>query len=275
MQTKHLAAEIKAAKDSGSFEAVLSMPTVDRDGEVIDAGAFLPLPKKITIDVDHGLSAEKTIGSGVPFYDGDVLKVKGTFASTPLAQQIRTLVIEDHLGHMSVAYRAAKYETDEKDGLPHLRKGELINAAIVGIPANREAEILVAKALTEKVSARNAAKDLERLQSTHDHMVELGASCGEKHFVAVDGGPGRITADAIKAYAAGASTTAVMFAEKNGQTIVFDMNGKEIARSVDTKSADTDPEVKAAAPAAAPSPAPTLTAVSAALAKARLLLLDE
>ncbi len=261
MQTKHLSAELKAAKDSGSFEAILSMPTVDRDGEVIDAGAFLPLPKKITIDVDHGLSAEKTIGSGVPYYDGDVLKVKGTFASTALAQQIRTLVIEDHLGHMSVAYRAAKYETDEKDGLPHLRKGELINAAIVGIPANREAEILVAKALTEKVGARNAAKDLERLQSTHDHMVELGATCGEKHAHVVT--------------TAGPTGTLVMAGEKNGQTIVFDMNGNEIARSVDTKSADTDPEVKAAAPAAAPSPAPTLTAVSAALAKARLLLLDE
>ncbi len=188
MQTKHLPAELKAAKDSGTFEAVLSMPTMDRDGEVIDAGAFLPLPKKITIDVDHGLSTMKTVGSAEPFYDGDVLKARGTFASTPLAQEVRTLVLEGHVNHMSVAYRAAQYEVDEKDGLPHLRKGELLNAAIVSIPSNREAEILVAK-----TGARNSAKDLERLQATHDHMVDLGATCSEKHVHAA--APKQVTLD--------------------------------------------------------------------------------
>ncbi len=187
MQTKHLNAEIKSTKDEGpgSFEAVLSMPTLDRDGEIIDPDAFLPLPKRITIDIDHGLSAKDTIGSGVPYYDNDVLMIRATFASTPDAQEMRAKVLEGHVGHVSVAYRAAKYEIDENDGLPHLRKAELLNAAIVSIPSNREAAILVAKAI-EKIGARNSSKDQERIQHTHDHMVELGATCGEKHVHAAE-----------------------------------------------------------------------------------------
>jgi hypothetical protein len=68
------------------------------------------------------------------------------FASTPLGQDVRTLVDEGHVSKMSVAFMDAVREIDEKDGLPHVRKAELLNAAIVAIPANREASILAAKA---------------------------------------------------------------------------------------------------------------------------------
>jgi len=128
----------------GEFEAVLSAPTVDRDGEVIDPKAFEPLPDHITIDVDHGMSVGTTVGSGVPFYDGDLLMFRGTFSSLPRAQEVRTLVQEGHIRKMSVAFRDA--ERDEKDGIPHITRAELLNAAIVPIPSNREADILAAKA---------------------------------------------------------------------------------------------------------------------------------
>jgi hypothetical protein len=89
------------ASPSGEFEAILSVPTVDRDGEVVDAKAFEPLPDYIPIDIDHGMSVESTVGSGTPFYDGDVLKFRGSFASTPLGQQVRSLVVEGHVRKMS------------------------------------------------------------------------------------------------------------------------------------------------------------------------------
>lgn len=168
-----LDAVVKAAGDSGEFEAILSVPSVDRDGEIIDPFAFNPLPAKITIDIDHGMSVASTVGSAEPYYTPDgVLMCRGTFASTSRAQEVRTLVKEGHIDRMSVAYRAARYEIDQTDGLPHLRSGELLNAAIVPIPANRDAAILVAK-----TGARNSAKDLERIQSIFELAADLGAVC--------------------------------------------------------------------------------------------------
>src|SRR5688572_28640128 len=97
MMKRYAQASIKAASDDageGAFEAIMSVPVLDRDGEVVDAKAFEPLPDHITIDIDHGMSVEKTVGSGQPYYDGDVLKVRGRFASTPLAQVVRSLVVD-------------------------------------------------------------------------------------------------------------------------------------------------------------------------------------
>jgi HK97 family phage prohead protease len=171
--------DIKATKDAsdpnGSFEAILSAPTVDRDGEVIDPKAFDPLPDHITIDVDHGMSVATTVGSGTPYYDGDVLKFTGTFSSIPRAQEVRTLVTEGHIRKMSVAFMNANRETDPDDERPHIRRAELLNAAIVPIPSNREADITSAK--DAKVGARNSEKDAERLQSIHDLAVANGAGC--------------------------------------------------------------------------------------------------
>lgn len=143
-----LNADIKTTDPmAGTFEAILSAPTLDRDGEVIDARAFHPLPDHIPIDIDHGMSTASIVGSGTPYYDGDTLMFRGSFASTALGQEVRTLVTEGHVRKMSVAFRQAVREVDEKTGQTHIRSGELLNAAIVPIPSNREASILVAKAL--------------------------------------------------------------------------------------------------------------------------------
>lgn len=172
---------VKAVADSkdpnGEFEAILSAPTMDRDGEVVDAKAFEPLPDRIPIDIDHGMSVRTTVGSGKPFYDGDLLRIRGAFASTQLGQEVRTLVTEGHITKMSVAFMDPKREV--KDGVPHVTSGELLNAAIVAIPSNREADITAAKAAL-KVGARNSASDAERLQAIHDLAVENGADCTTK-----------------------------------------------------------------------------------------------
>lgn len=138
-------AEVKAVETddpSGEFEAILSAPTKDRDGETIKSGAFDPLPDHITIDVDHGLSTGTTVGSGKPFYDGDVLKVRGTFSSIPRAQEVRTLVTEGHIRSMSVAFMGVG--TKSPDGV--IQKAELLNAAFVAVPSNRDAAVLMVKA---------------------------------------------------------------------------------------------------------------------------------
>lgn len=151
-----LTANIKATKsETGGYDIVLSMPTVDRDGEIIDARAFEPLPAdRIAIDVDHGMTVLTTVGSGVAEYEGDILMLRDfRFATTPLGKDVQTLVDEGHVSKMSVAFMDAIREVDEADGKPHVRKAELLNAAIVAIPSNREASILAAKAaiaLTDK-----------------------------------------------------------------------------------------------------------------------------
>ena len=146
--------EVKAVEDdenpNGGFDVILSAPTLDRDGEVIDAKVFEPLPEHITFDIDHGMSTATTVGSGTPFYDGDVLRVKGTFSSIPRAQEVRTLVREGHIRTTSVAFMGAQRE--EKDGVDHITKAELLNGAFVSIPSNRDALVLSAKAHDEKVT---------------------------------------------------------------------------------------------------------------------------
>lgn len=147
-------AQVKALdseSQNGEFEVILSAPTLDRDGEIIDAKAFEPLPDHITFDVDHGLSTSTTVGSGTPRYDGDLLKVTGTFSSIPRAQEVRALVAEGHIRTTSVAFMNAKRTV--KDGVPHIEKAELLNGAFVPVPSNREAAVLVAKSFASQGDA--------------------------------------------------------------------------------------------------------------------------
>jgi HK97 family phage prohead protease len=193
-EIKSTTAETKAP--NGSFEAILSVPTVDRDKEVVDPGAFDPLPGHMTIDIDHAMSVEKTVASGRPFYDGPVLKFEGSYASHALAQMVRSLVDEGHIRTMSVAYMNAFYEIDQNDGLAHLRKAELLNAGIVGIPSNREALITASKSLVNSVAEATDTKrartdkDVATAQSAHDALVALGAVCETKnHEISTETNP--------------------------------------------------------------------------------------
>ena len=174
----HFSVELKAAGDgSGSFEAVLSAPTLDRDGEIIDAYAFEPLPDHIMIDVDHAMSVEKTVASGRPFYDDDgILRFEGTFASTSLAQDVRTLVNEGHIRTLSVAFMNGLYEEDRDDGRMHVRKGELLNAGIVGIPSNRQAVITASKAAELGTIAQSIAEAPQVSTETPDESPDAKAS---------------------------------------------------------------------------------------------------
>jgi phage head maturation protease len=181
----YLMGTVKAAADSpddpnGSFEVILSAPTLDRDGEIIDANAFEPLPDHVTFDIDHGMSVATTVGSGAPRYnEKGQLVVAGTYSSIPRAQEVRTLVREGHIRTTSVAFMDAKRVTD-KSGVTHITQAELLNGAFVPIPSNRESLVIGAKEYALKVGARNSTEDTSRLQQIHDMSVENGASCSGK-----------------------------------------------------------------------------------------------
>jgi len=158
----------------GSFEVILSAQTKDRDGDtLLKDGWKQPLPEHITFDSDHGMTVEKTVGSGVPRIDEETgnLIVSGTYSSLPRAQEVRTLVNEGHIRTTSVAFMTEK---TQKDGATVTQR-ELLNGAFVAIPSNREALVLSSKGL--KAGARNSKADAEKVQGIHDHAAALGAEC--------------------------------------------------------------------------------------------------
>jgi HK97 family phage prohead protease len=156
----------------GAFEAILSAPTKDRDGDTLLPDEWkMPLPDKITVDIDHDMSVRGTIGSAKPWIDekGN-LRISGTFARTPLAQEVRMLMADGHIDKTSVAFMSEPSTT--KDGKT-VKVRELLNAAVVAIPSNREAAILEVRGL--KAGARNSSIDAAHVQAIHDHALALGA----------------------------------------------------------------------------------------------------
>jgi hypothetical protein len=158
----------------GTFEVILSAPTLDRDGDTLATDGWkTPLPDHITFDSDHGMSVATTVGSGVPSIDEKTgnLVVSGTYSSLARAQEVRTLVNEGHIRTTSVAFMSEKSTKDGKS----VTKRELLNGAFVAIPSNREALVLSSK--TVKAGARNSAGDMAHVQGIHDHAAAMGADC--------------------------------------------------------------------------------------------------
>jgi hypothetical protein len=146
-----------SADDSpyGGFTAVLSTASLDRDGDELARSEWIePLPDQITLDIDHQMSVAGTIGSATPYFDDDGrLMMDARFASTPLAQEARSLVTEGHVRSVSVAFLSDK---SQKDAAP---RRELLNAGLVSVPSNRDAIILSSKAFEAIAEYRKAAKD--------------------------------------------------------------------------------------------------------------------
>jgi hypothetical protein len=128
----------------GEFDVILSTSALDRDGDELHADEWkTPLPDKISFDSDHGMSVATCVGSGKPFInDSGQLQVRGTFASTPHGQAVRTLVNEGHIDSVSVAFM--DHQKSKKSSSP-LR--ELLNGAFVAVPANPQARVLSSKAV--------------------------------------------------------------------------------------------------------------------------------
>lgn len=286
---KHfLTGEVKALdgdSPSGSFEVVLSAPTLDRDGEVIDAKAFDPLPDWINFDADHGMSVTTTVGSGVPTYEGDSLIVRGDFASTPFAQDVRTLVKERHIRFTSVAFMGAKREV--KEGVPHITKAELLNGAFVGIPSNRDAAIVGAKAARrDGVPGQKAVAG--SFEERRDELQSLVRSAyPEAWWVYVLATFDDAVVFEIEEMDGNTARYRAPYSSDNGSLSLGTAEPVEVVEVVepvkdapasDTKSTTTDPEPSTAAEAAVDTPADVNVAAQARIAAARasavLLLTD-
>lgn len=131
---------VKEATPAGAWSAIVSAPTLDRDGDVIDAGAFNPLPPRVPV---HDRHFGDLVGSARPYYQGLELAIDGVFASTPKAQDMRTLVLEGHLTTMSVVFLRPK--TRHVDGVRHITSAELLAVDWAPIPSNLDTAVLVAR----------------------------------------------------------------------------------------------------------------------------------
>jgi hypothetical protein len=200
IERKSVDAAVSPVEDStskhGEFDVILSTSDLDRDGDELYADEWkTPLPDKITFDSDHGMSIATCVGSGKPFInDNGQLQVRGTFASTPHGQSVRTLVNEGHIDRVSVTFR--NLPKTSKDAKP---QRELLAGAFVPVPANDRARILSSKSAKETKDAANwrdstmeavgAMFDNDPLdggdqshktayfQGVHDLAVKLGAGC--------------------------------------------------------------------------------------------------
>lgn len=131
---------------NGGFRAILSTPSVDRDGDSLKRHEWVePLQKSYPLDMDHGMTVADTIGSFEPYFVGDELWMKAYFAPDEKSQRVRTLVTPDpvtgvrHITSVSVAFMTDK---TKKEGEP---RRELLNAGVVAIPSNRDAVIQCSK----------------------------------------------------------------------------------------------------------------------------------
>jgi hypothetical protein len=112
MQTKRAQAVVTPSSDddpSGGFDLVLSTSALDREGESISPSSWAqPLPEVIPIK-NHSADVSDIVGSGRPWIDSEGnLRVRGSFASTPQAQHVRSLVNEGHLRSVSVEFLRRK-----------------------------------------------------------------------------------------------------------------------------------------------------------------------
>lgn len=140
---------VKAKKDD-TYTITASTPEVDRDEEIILPVAFkdsLPayLEKNPVILWMHDLwspPVARAKGGRI----GETFELDIVFASTPFAQEIKTLVDEGMLNTVSVGGRYKDWDFD-KDGRKVITDLELWEVSIVTVPSNRGALIQRAKSL--------------------------------------------------------------------------------------------------------------------------------
>jgi hypothetical protein len=142
---KQLAVQVTDTGDAGSgtWTAIASAPSLDRDGEIVDAFAFEPLPASIPTHDGHRF--DRIVGRCSPRYTPrGVLVVEGKFSAIAEAQRTRQLVVEGVLASMSVAFHAPTRRKDAQ-GVTHITSAELLSADFVSVPSNRDALVTSAR----------------------------------------------------------------------------------------------------------------------------------
>lgn len=165
---------------NGGFTAVLSTPSEDRDFEELKRNEWIePLQERYPFDMDHGMTVADTIGSYVPYFDGEKMFMDTYWASTPKAQEARTLVNEGHIRNVSVAFMTHK--TKKSNNEPFR---EMLNAGLVAVPSNRDAVILASKAAD---ALRTAFSDTTEGEVPDEVKAAVLEALGTKEPAEVEG----------------------------------------------------------------------------------------
>jgi len=119
LKTHYISAEVKTAKDdedSGVFEVIASSGKVDRLGDTISPdGWYLNNYKKNPIMLwSHDRSNPPIAKATKTWVEDKKLKLKGVFAKTPFAQELKQLVQDSFLNAVSVGFMPLK--EDAKKG---------------------------------------------------------------------------------------------------------------------------------------------------------------
>jgi HK97 family phage prohead protease len=150
MERKTLVAPVEwkaVPGDPGTLEGYLSVfGNIDEGGDVVLPGAFKKTialwqqsGRRIPLLVDHKLSTEGVVGSIDRAQEDQVgVKVRASFSSIAKAQDIRTLMVEGHLGGMSFTYEPLKARPGMKDGrrVRFLEELRLFEGTITPFPMN-------------------------------------------------------------------------------------------------------------------------------------------
>jgi HK97 family phage prohead protease len=147
--------EIKSQQDNvASFTGVASTNEIDQHNDVIEAGAFLPIARKLdgNPDVlmlrDHDRS--QVIGGWKSFtQQNHQLIVEGELClEVEKARETYALLKRGYLGGLSVGFNADKdgVTFDQKSGRRTVKRAILKECSIVAFPANKGAQVYSVKA---------------------------------------------------------------------------------------------------------------------------------
>lgn len=148
MEKKSIILELKADEaDENSLTGYASIfGNVDRVGDIVVSGAFaksLETGRKVKMLWNH--NPETVIGVFDEIREDEKgLFVKGRFAATDKAQEVRELVKMGAIDSMSIGYRTEVYEwTNSGERL--LKEVSLYEISLVTFPANESANVISAK----------------------------------------------------------------------------------------------------------------------------------
>jgi uncharacterized protein len=186
--------DTKAADAGHATAYVAAFGNVDRQGEVIEPGAFVNLDEFVKsgwIAVNHEWDDLPVASVASAEQDGYGLKLTWEWHGTDDAQAARTVVRErlerGKAVKCSIGYRVTKDRMDERDGksVRILEQIELYEASIVNLPANPKAEVTAVKAWHQEYDDAIAALKEGRVISTRNR-TRLMSMCEKLRQAAAD-----------------------------------------------------------------------------------------
>ena len=152
--------KIKGVEEDGSFEATISGIKTDRYGDTINPeGWDIKNFKKNPVLLWAHDHKTPTIGKATKVWvEGKSLMMKGIFAPTEFAQELKLLAENGFLKAFSVGFKAVDYKFNE-NGIDFLKQ-ELLEVSFVNVPAYADA--LMKTVDGDKEAYKNFRKETDK-----------------------------------------------------------------------------------------------------------------